>query len=103
MDSLRVFRHLFLILSLFAGLTAWQGVYAEEPGGKPVASVTAVNINTASAEEIAAALNGVGESKAEAIVAYRKQHGPFKTLADLQNVKGIGEKTLEKNAALIKF
>lgn len=56
-----------------------------------------VNINTASASEIAAALVGVGESKAEAIVTYRKEHGPFKSADDLVLVKGIGEKTVAKN------
>ena len=62
-----------------------------------------VNINSASADEIAATLTGVGVKRAEAIVAYRDQHGPFAALADLQNVKGIGEKLLEKNAARIAF
>jgi competence protein ComEA len=56
-----------------------------------------VDINTASATEISTALVGVGQSKAEAIVAYRKEHGPFKTADDLVLVKGIGEKTVAKN------
>lgn len=56
-----------------------------------------VNVNTASATEIAEALVGVGQSKAEAIVAYRKEHGPFKSADDLVLVKGIGEKTVAKN------
>ena len=45
-----------------------------------------------------ASLTGVGESKAQAIVAYRTENGPFKSSADLMNVKGIGERTVEKNA-----
>jgi competence protein ComEA len=60
-----------------------------------------LDINTASAEQIAEAMVGVGESKADAIIAFRKQHGPFKTVDDLVMVKGIGEKTLEKNRANI--
>ena len=56
-----------------------------------------VNINTASAEQIAAAMTGVGESKAQAIVEYREQHGKFKSIQDLEYVDGIGEKTVEKN------
>ena len=56
-----------------------------------------VNINTATVETLAS-LNGVGESKAQAIVAYRTENGPFKSSADLMNVKGIGERTVEKNA-----
>jgi competence protein ComEA len=56
-----------------------------------------VNINTADAETIAAELNGVGLSKAEAIVAYRTKHGPFRSVDDLSLVKGIGERTVDKN------
>lgn len=58
---------------------------------------TKVNVNTADAAAIAAALNGVGASKAEAIVAYRQEHGPFKSAEQLAQVKGIGLKTVEKN------
>ena len=57
-----------------------------------------VNINTASAEQIASAMTGVGESKAQAIVEYREQHGKFKSIQDLEYVDGIGEKTIEKNS-----
>lgn len=56
-----------------------------------------VDINKASAKEIAASLDGIGKIKAQAIVKYRKQHGAFKSMDDLRNVKGIGEKTLAKN------
>lgn len=58
-----------------------------------------VNINTAPASEIAQALSGVGKSKAEAIVHYRKQNGKFKKAADIVQVKGIGNATYEKNKA----
>ena len=57
-----------------------------------------VNINTADAEQIASAMTGVGESKAQAIVEYREQHGKFKSIQDLEYVDGIGEKTIEKNS-----
>lgn len=56
-----------------------------------------VNINTADAETISAELQGVGISKAIAIVEYRKLHGPFKTADDLALVKGIGARTVEIN------
>ena len=62
-----------------------------------------VNINTASAEEIAQALNGVGESKAAAIVARREAHGPYKSADDLTEVKGIGPKIVEKNRTDIQL
>lgn len=63
----------------------------------------AININTATAEQLAESLEGVGPAKAEAIVAYREQHGAFKTLKDLGQVKGIGETTLEKNKDKVEF
>ena len=57
----------------------------------------AVNINTADAASLASGLNGVGEAKAIAIVEYRQQNGPFKSVDDLAFVKGIGEGTVDKN------
>ena len=57
-----------------------------------------VNINRASVTELQQ-LSGVGQKKAEAIIQYREQNGSFKTVNDLQNVKGIGPKLLEKNRA----
>jgi len=56
-----------------------------------------VNINTASAEELAENLKGVGPKKALAIIEYREANGPFFTAEEFTNVKGIGQKTLEKN------
>jgi competence protein ComEA len=56
-----------------------------------------VNVNTADADTLSNELSGIGQSKAEAIVAYRDQHGPYKQLEDLANVKGIGLSTIEKN------
>ena len=56
-----------------------------------------ININTANAEQIATAMSGVGNSKAKAIVEYRESHGKFKSIGSLENVDGIGEKTIEKN------
>lgn len=57
--------------------------------------LAAVNINSATAEELKA-LPGIGPSKAAAIVAYREQNGSFKSVDDLKNVKGIGEGILAK-------
>jgi len=56
-----------------------------------------VNINQADAPTLASELKGVGDKKAEAIVDYRTQNGPFKSVDDLQNVKGISVKTIENN------
>ena len=58
-------------------------------------SAEPVNVNSASAEEIAAALKGVGMSKANAIVEHRESNGDFTSVEQLLDVKGIGMKTLE--------
>lgn len=67
------------------------------------ATASSININTADATAIAESLDGIGLSKASAIVEYRKQHGNYSTMEDLLMVKGIGEKTLEKNQDRISF
>ena len=61
-----------------------------------------VDINTANAETLSAELDGVGMSKAKAIVEYREKHGPFKNPEDLSLVKGIGDRTVELNRANIR-
>jgi competence protein ComEA len=60
-----------------------------------------VNVNTADAQTISESLQGVGLSKARAIVEYRQKHGPFATPDDLSLVKGIGARTVELNRANI--
>ncbi|OQC05098.1 MAG: ComE operon protein 1 [Candidatus Cloacimonetes bacterium ADurb.Bin089] len=57
-----------------------------------------VNINTANLKELCT-LSGIGEVKAQAIIAWREENGSFATIEDLMKVKGIGTKTLEKNKA----
>jgi competence protein ComEA len=61
------------------------------------ATAAPVNVNTADAKAISEALSGIGLKKAEAIVKYRDEKGPFKTAEELVNVPGIGEKTVAKN------
>ena len=64
-------------------------------------AATPVNINQADAAAIARSLDGIGQSKAEAIVTWREAHGPFKKADDLKHVKGIGKATIERNRAAI--
>jgi competence protein ComEA len=76
---------------ILMGLLASAGVLADP-----------VNINTADARTLAKELNGIGLSRAQAIVDYREKNGPFKNADDLAKVKGIGMKVVEQNRANIR-
>src|SRR4249919_1656094 len=58
-------------------------------------ALAAVNINTATVQELEV-LNGVGPVKAQAIVDHRKANGPFKSVEQIKDVKGIGDATFDK-------
>jgi competence protein ComEA len=60
-----------------------------------------VNVNKADAQTIARVLTGIGETKAQAIVRYREEHGEFVDVYELANVKGVGERTIEMNEGRI--
>ena len=79
---------------LAAGLLFAQSAFAEP---------ATVNVNSADASTIAEVLDGVGASRAEAIVEYRQQHGAFADAYDLANVKGIGDRTIELNEDRIRL
>lgn len=90
-------RTLFLALAL-TGMAAPSLAVQAAPSAqaaKPV--VKPVNINTADAPALAEGLKGVGLAKAEAIIAYRKANGPFKSAEQLAEVKGIGDKLVQNN------
>ncbi|MHA6204286.1 ComEA family DNA-binding protein [Dyella soli] len=63
----------------------------------PVFAATPVNVNKADAATLAKSLDGVGATKAAAIVAWREEKSPFKSVDDLSQVKGIGPATLQRN------
>src|SRR5690242_15932078 len=62
-----------------------------------------VDINRADAATIAKELEGIGPARAKAIVEYREKHGAYKSADDLQKIKGISAKSIEKNRANIRF
>ncbi len=84
-----------LILALVLALSLSGTVLAAENAP--------VDVNTATAEQLAEALVGVGESKAEAIVAYREENGPFRHIDELINVRGIGMATVDNNRERIRL
>lgn len=94
-----------LIFSCLATLSA--AVFAAEPvTGQPsvdasqaavAAEVARVNLNTADVPALESGLVGIGKVKAQAIVDHRTANGPFTSVDELLEVKGIGAATLEKN------
>ena len=83
--------HKLAAIALALGLAAPGLLFAATP----------VNINKADAKVIAKSLDGIGATRAEAIVAWREAHGPFKRADDLKHVKGIGKATIERNRSAI--
>ena len=93
----KIVKTLVIMMALaFGGIVPSAFAEAGVSGSSEVAA-SKVNVNTATAEELAATLNGIGAKKAEAIIAYREQFGPFKTADELADVKGIGKGILQRN------
>lgn len=90
---------LFVLMAVFSLTSAASEVPKPANAEKvvQVASVSTININNADAATLQRELSGVGKVKAEAIVAYRDEHGPFASVDELLEVKGIGAAILEKN------
>ncbi|MDT8283824.1 MAG: helix-hairpin-helix domain-containing protein [Gammaproteobacteria bacterium] len=86
---MKLFHTLFFTLFLLFSSSAMSA--------QAQAQAEKLNINTASAEQIATTMTGIGNSKAKAIVEYRSTKGKFTSINDLENVGGIGSKTIEKN------
>ncbi len=78
----------FVTVALFAVPATASGAAGAEKPAK-------INLNTAGVEELTS-LPGIGPSYTKRIVEYREKNGPFKRVDDILNVRGIGEKTLEK-------
>ena len=62
-----------------------------------------VDLNAADAATLARELQGIGESRAHAIVEHRRRHGPFRSVDELALVRGIGPKTVERNRARLRI
>jgi competence protein ComEA len=87
---------LALVVALVFALVGSAPAHAQRATRPPAAGSTApaavVNLNTATAAQIAT-LPGIGPKTAELVVQYRQKNGPFKKIEEIMNVKGIGEKS----------
>ncbi|KJY91133.1 MULTISPECIES: helix-hairpin-helix domain-containing protein [Vibrio] len=95
-----------LWMSLLMVIVAYSpiSISAEKVNNAEYAGIEiTVNVNTAEAAELAALLIGVGAQKAQAIVRYREENGPFLKVSDLALVKGIGPALIDKNLSRIKL
>ncbi|PZP21965.1 ComEA family DNA-binding protein [Pseudomonas kuykendallii] len=90
-----------LSFSLLAAEPAKPAV--DKPVVEQAAKVASVNLNTADAETLQRELSGIGLVKAKAIVEYREAHGPFASVDELLEVKGIGAATLDKNRSKLSL
>nr|WP_198332286.1 ComEA family DNA-binding protein [Psychrobacter sp. WY6] len=80
---------------------AYEYLLVQESAKIQVRDQATININRASEGELVS-LNGIGSSKAQAIILYREMFGDFKTVDELAKVKGIGAKTVEKNRGRLR-
>tara|TARA_R110002110_G_scaffold415561_2_gene650822 strand:- start:22488 stop:22853 length:366 start_codon:yes stop_codon:yes gene_type:complete len=89
-----------LLFTLCLGLGAASSVFSPPAAAQPAAAAT-VNINGADVQTLAKGLSGVGQARATEIVRHREAYGPFASIEELTEVKGISTATLEKNRAVI--
>lgn len=94
----------YLLLPLFASASfSLSAAPATESAATPVPVVATqqpiarLDLNTADALTLQSTLTGIGKTKAEAIVAYREEHGAFATVDELLEIKGIGKALLDRN------
>nr|WP_310616308.1 helix-hairpin-helix domain-containing protein [Pantoea cypripedii] len=102
------FQVLFFSLALAGTVATSSLAAAESPSETQAIQVSSpaegqISINEATAEELAAAMNGIGLKKAQSIVSYREQYGPFTAIDQLKEVPGIGSALVERNSARLKL
>ncbi len=92
MNNSKLNKIVFAVLILFTTTVMVYGHALAEMKSAPDTEI--VNINKASVKELAG-LSGIGKTKAQAIIAYRSEHGKFDSVDDIKKIKGIGKKTFE--------
>ena len=85
---------IFFIAVHLVRWAVWEPTLEVRSARETLRAPARLDLNAASEHELML-LPGIGPTKARAIVDYRKEHGPFKSLEELDNVRGIGPDTLE--------
>ncbi|MBW1214004.1 helix-hairpin-helix domain-containing protein [Pantoea allii] len=98
----------YLSLALCGALYQMPLSAAETPSETQAAQVSLphqeqVSINDATAEQLSSVMNGVGLKKAQSIVSYREEYGPFTAIDQLKDVPGFGNALVERNASRLKL
>ncbi|MGB2739611.1 MAG: ComEA family DNA-binding protein [Cognaticolwellia sp.] len=96
-----IYYYLFILFTLIS-LPLHAVDVNETPEVISTQEIQVIDINKADIQTLAL-LKGVGKKRAMAIVAYRELHGEFSSVEDLLNVKGIGQKMLERNKERMKL
>lgn len=103
-----IMRYQIKVLCCFLSILAFYPAFSKPLMVKPIInaknaeSTSKVNLNKADAKHIAKKVKGIGQKRAEAIVAYRESHGPFKDLNALSEVKGISKRFVKKHLTEIE-
>ena len=85
----------FAVVLVFVGSPLLAQRATKPPVAATVVSTEVVNLNSATAAQIAS-LPGIGPKTAELVVQYRQKNGPFKKIEEIMNVRGVGEKSFLK-------
>ncbi len=92
-----------MMLAAMLAMSSLHGAIPALADDAPAATVGTVNINDADAETLAERLVGIGPARAEEIVRYREAYGPFHSVEDLLEVRGVGKSILNNNRERISL
>lgn len=96
-------RFIAIFLSFFViTLTAYAVSEPQNPPVKQVVIKGKINLNTADLSSLIGSFKGIGKKRAEAIIAYRESHQGFKSLEELTEVKGLGQRFVDTNREKLK-
>jgi competence protein ComEA len=88
---------LFAVIALLSFVTSPNTLFANPVINSPPITQKTIDLNKANVAELTQSIKGIGKKRAQAIVAYREAHGRFKSIAELANVKGLGETFVQRH------